>query len=74
MAKNKNQRIWSNDREYLQRIAEEQRLYIGRDYKLDLDQGLLTIFALPLRYKKKKDTPKKPERNKRHEKFERRER
>lgn len=72
MAKLKNQRIWSNDREFLQRLADEQRDYIGRDFTLDLKNGLLIIYALPRKYKKKKDTPKK-DRDKRREKFERRE-
>lgn len=76
MAKNKNQRIWSSDREFLQNLADEQRDYIGRDFSLDLKNGLLIIFALPRKYKAKKETPKKDkvERNKRSEKFERRER
>lgn len=49
MSKQKNQRIWSNDAELLQRIADEQENYIGRPYKLDLKQGLLIIYALPRR-------------------------
>ncbi len=69
---NKNQRIWSNDRELLQRLADEQRDYIGRPFKLDLKQGLLIIYALPLKYKKK--DKQKAKRDKRSEKFERRER
>lgn len=73
MAKHKNQRIWSNDKELLQRLADEQRDYIGRDFSLDLKNGLLIIFALPRKYKAKKETPKK-ERDKRSEKFARRER
>lgn len=71
MAKNKNQRIWSNDREHLQMLADEQRDYIGRDFQLDLKNGLLIIFALPRKYKAKKETPKK-DRDKRSEKFQRR--
>lgn len=76
MAKQKNQRIYSQDRAFLQNLADEQRDYIGRDYSLNLKEGLLIIFALPRKYKAKKETPKKDkkDRNKRHEKFERRER
>lgn len=70
MAKNKNQRIWSTNPAFLQNLADEQRDYIGRDYHLDLGKGLLIIFALPRRYKAKKETPKK-ERNKQNERFER---
>ena len=73
MAKHKNQRIWSADKAFLQNLADEQRDYIGRDFTLDLGKGLLIIFALPRKYKAKKETPKK-DRNKRNEKFERRER
>lgn len=60
--KSKNQRIWSNDREFLQRIADEQENYIGRPYKLDLEQGLLIIYALPQRKKKEKRERKTRER------------
>ena len=70
MAKAKNQRIWSQDRDFLQSLADEQEEYIGRPYKLDLNKGLLIIYALPPRHKK---SPKnKQERDKRREKFERR--
>jgi hypothetical protein len=70
MSKNRNHRIWSADKELLQRLADEQENYIGRPYKLDLTNGLLIIYALPRRHKK---SPKeKKERNKRQEKFERR--
>jgi hypothetical protein len=72
LAKNKNQRIWSNDPAVLKGIADEQRDYIGRDFELDLKNGLITIFALPRKYKAKRETPPKVERNKRSEKFERR--
>lgn len=62
--KSKNQRIWSNDREFLQRIADEQENYIGRPYKLDLDKGLLIIYALPIRKKKEKsDRPRRERSN-----------
>lgn len=66
--KNKNQRIWSTDLEFLKRLADEQENYIGRQYKLDLKQGLLIIYALPQKRHKKKD---KQERNKQRERFER---
>jgi hypothetical protein len=72
MAKHKNQRIWSADRAFLQNLADEQEKYIGRRYHLDLKQGLLIIFALP-QYHKKNPKPK-VDRDKRSEKFERRER
>lgn len=52
--KSKNQRIWSNDQEFLKRIADEQENYIGRPYKLDLAKGLIIIYALPQRKKKEK--------------------
>ncbi len=74
MAKMKNQRIYSNP-EHLKMLAEEQRVYIGRDYELDLKAGCLTIYALPRkRVKKRKDDEKAEhkDRNKREEKFERR--
>lgn len=67
MAKQKNQRIWSSDREFLQRLADEQEDYIKRPYKLDLQRGVLTIFALPRRHKKSKETKAKEPRNKRAE-------
>lgn len=70
MAKAKNQRIWSNDREFLQNLADEQENYIGRPYELYLERGLLVIFALPRRHKKSPVEKKK--RDKRTEKFERR--
>ena len=63
--KNKNQRIWSSDREFLQRLADEQKEYIGRPFKLELDKGLLTIFALPpVKHKKKVEHKDKEPRNK----------
>jgi hypothetical protein len=78
MSKMKNQRIYSSDLEHLKMLAEEQRVYIGREYSLDLTNGCLTIYALPQKKHKPKhlntkgsDLPKE-ERNKREEKFERR--
>lgn len=71
MAKQKNQRIYSKDHEWLKMLADEQENYIGRPYKLDLKNDLLIIYCLPLRHKK---SPKeKQDRDKRREKFERRE-
>lgn len=65
MSKNKNQRIWSEDLEFLKRIADEQENYIGRPYKLDLAKGLLTIYSLPKRKPKqsKEDRNKRSDRN-----------
>lgn len=68
--KAKNQRIWSNDPELLKNIADEQENYIGRPFKLELSKGLITIYALPPKHKKAEK--KGSERNKRSEKFERR--
>lgn len=65
--KSKNQRIWSNDPEFLQRIADEQENYIGRPYKLDLNQGLLIIYALPQKKKRDKKDKDYTPRNKRAE-------
>jgi len=62
----KNKRIYSDDSAYLERLADELE-FIGRPYKLDLKNGVLTQFALPLRHKKSKETPKKEARNKRAE-------
>lgn len=67
----KNQRIWSSDPDLLKRIADEQENYIGRPFKLELDKGLITIFALPPRRPSKKAKAKQ-ERDKRSEKFEKR--
>lgn len=69
MTKVRNQRIWSDDQEFLKNIADEQENYIGRPFHLDLKNGVITIFALPQkRHKKKKESS---ERDKRKEKFER---
>lgn len=71
MAKIKNKTVYSDDTEYLQRLADELE-FIGRSYRLDLKAGELTQFALqPRRQKKSKE---KQERDKRSEKFERKER
>lgn len=70
--KAKNQHIHSTNHEWLKMLAEEQRDYIGRDYHLDLANDVLIIFALPRKYKAKKDNAPKKDRDKRQEKFERR--
>lgn len=70
MAKIKNQKIYSDDLDWLQMLADEQRDFIGREFHLDLKRGTLTIFALPKRHKKSKK--EKKQRDKRSEKFERR--
>jgi len=73
MARYKNQQIWSTDHAFLQNLADEQRDYIGRDFMLDLQKGVLIIYALPRRYKKKDAiAAKSKKRDKREEKFERR--
>jgi hypothetical protein len=71
MAKIKNKRHYSFDHEYLKMLAEECE-FSGREFELDLANNTLTVLALPRRHKK---SPKvKEERNKRKEKFQRRER
>lgn len=72
MSKNRNHRIYSTDHAWLQTLADDQRNYIGRDFELDLANNMLTIFALPLKYKAKRETKPKEERDKRREKFARR--
>lgn len=67
MAKIKNQRIYSDDHEFLKRLADEME-FIGREYSLQLKDGLLIVFALPQRKKKTKGERDKHERNKRAEK------
>lgn len=47
MASPKNHVIYSTDQEYLERLREEYVDYIGRSGILE--QGRLTIFALPRR-------------------------
>jgi hypothetical protein len=69
MTKVRNQRIYSTP-EHLKMLAEEQEMYIGRPFDLDLDNGVLVIYALPRRHKK--SPVEKPKRDKRSEKFERR--
>jgi hypothetical protein len=67
MAKIRNKRIYSNDIGYLKFLADELD-FIGREYKLDVSQGLLVVYALPPQRKKKKGEREKHERNKRAEK------
>jgi hypothetical protein len=49
MAKHKNYVIFDTSQEMLQRLAEEY-IMIGREVKLD--QGRLTVFALPRKRRK----------------------
>lgn len=62
MAKIKNSSVYSEDREYLQRLADELE-FIGRNYVLDLKEGRLTQLALP----PQKPAKKRPARSSRHE-------
>ena len=66
MAKIKNKTVYSEDREYLQRLADELR-FIGREYRLDLAAGTLIQYALPQRKHMKKKEREKEARNKRAE-------
>lgn len=59
----KNQKIYSEDQEFLKRVAEDFD-FIGRRYRLS--PGLLTVFALQTRRKVKK-VKTNTERNKRAE-------
>lgn len=71
MSRVKNQRIFSTDLEYLKRLEDEYRNYVGRYCELDLKNGVLTIFSRQPT-KPKKTKAEKDERDKRKEKFERR--
>lgn len=63
----KNKRIHSEDREYLQRLADELA-WIGRPYKLDLEAGVLIQYAIaPNKQRKTKSEKEKIARNKRAE-------
>jgi glutamate mutase epsilon subunit len=67
MAKIKNKRVHSEDREYLQRLADELE-WIGRSYKLDLKEGVLIQYAIPPHKRRKTKSEKDKEaRNKRAE-------
>lgn len=69
MSKIKNKVIYSDDQDYLKFLAEELD-FIGRQFLLELKKGKITQFALPpQKPKPKKETS---ERDKRKEKFERR--
>lgn len=72
MAKIKNKRVYSDDREYLQGLADELE-WIGRSYKLDLKNGVLTQYAIPPHKRRKTKSEKdKEKRNKRAESASRR--
>lgn len=66
MAKIRNRTFHSEDREQLQRLADELE-FLGREFKLDLKAGTLIQYALPQRHKKSKKEKQKAERNKRAE-------
>jgi hypothetical protein len=59
----KNQRIYA-PLDHLRMLEAEHKNYIGRDTKLDVEQGCLIVYALPRRYKKL-DKRRKREREKR---------
>ena len=65
----KNKIIYSDDQEFLKRVADELQ-FLGRPYRLNLAKGEVVQFA---RVKKRSKAPKSPkkERNKRVESFER---
>lgn len=69
MTKIKNKRHFSKDHAHLKMLAEECE-WAGRECELDLENDVLIVLALPRRHKK---SPKvKEDRDKRKEKFERR--
>lgn len=49
----KNQIVYSDSPEFLERMEEEFRVYVGRDTYLDRKRGCLTVLALPRKYKRK---------------------
>lgn len=68
--KSKNHVITSADQDMLGRLHEECRVYIGRESKLE--EGKLTIFALPQgRKSKRKDDQKSQDKAERYSKRER---
>lgn len=69
MARVRNQHISSNDPEVLVRLAEEFT-FLGREVKLNLDERKLTVFALPLTYKKKRRLENKRKRAKQKNSYE----
>lgn len=58
----KNQVIYSKDPSTLERLNVEYSEYIGRDTKLNLREGTLTVYALPFDYKKKRQAAAKARR------------
>lgn len=72
MARHKNKRITRDDLDYLRTLQEEYENYGGWD--TELNGNVLTIFALHRKFQRRKDNAHKDkkERNKRSEKFERR--
>lgn len=66
MAKARNKSIYSTDEAYLKLLCEELKL-LGREYRLDLENGRVIQFALPQKRKKSKADKKKEARNKRAE-------
>lgn len=59
MSRNKNQKVYSTDPEFLKRVLEDF-IYLGRDAELTGDT--VTVYALPRRRPKKK-VEKRPRRN-----------
>jgi hypothetical protein len=66
LAKIRNKNVYSNDHAFLQRLADELE-FIGRAYRLDLENGVLTQFALPPPKPPKKKPAERGPRNKRAE-------
>lgn len=65
MVKIRNHRIYSDDQEFLLRLADDYE-FLGRRYRLE--RGQLTVFALQTRRKRAKKDKDRTERNKRAEK------
>lgn len=66
--KARNYTYYSKDKDLLKRLAEEYRLYSGRDYKLYDDR--IVVFALP----RPKRKPVKEEKSDKPERYTKRER
>ena len=62
MTKIKNKSVYSDDKVYLQMLADELE-FIGRHYVLDLANGKLTQLALPPPKPPKKDRHARPSRH-----------
>lgn len=62
----KNKSVYSDDREYLKRLADELS-FLGRHYILDLKEGKITQLVYPPRKPKRKREDDKNPRNKRAE-------